>query len=740
MNALLERLGGFVTRHRWTVIALWLVLLAGVTIANRAVNANFVNDYTVPGSQSSKGLDLLRSDFASAGGYSGQIVFHAEKKTVADQSKAVATTVKNLAALPHVISATDPLTVDKTPAVSKDGTIAYASVSWSVAPASLDEDYLDKLDDAVQPARSAGLTVEYGGGAGQIGQAPDDERSEVIGLAAALLLLLIMFGALAAALVPLVGAVFSVGVGLGVVGLLAAPINLPTTAATVATLLGLGVAVDYGLFLVARHREQLEHGMEMDRSVAASTATSGASVVVAGSTVVVAILGLYVSEVPFVGALGLASAVVVAVTMLSALTLVPAMLSVLGDRVRAREDRKRAREQAPATIHDHENSAFARWGRKVSDRPWPWAVGSVLLLLVLAVPVLSLQLGQLDAGSDPTSQSDRRAYDLITKGFGQGANGPLTVVLELPDQSQSKNQTLVKDAHKTLKGTDGVASAATPAVNKAGTVAVINVVPTTAPDDEATSDLVDTLRDTVAPGLGADESYIVGTTAGYVDFTEKIGQRMIWLILAVVLLSLVLLLIAFRSVAIPIKAAILNLLSVGAAYGVVVAVFQWGWGSQFLGIDQNVPIPAFVPMLMFAIVFGLSMDYEVFLISRVHEMWHRLGDAHRAVAIGIGSTARVITTAAAIMVAVFTSFVLDTDPTIKMLAVGMAVAVFIDASIVRMILVPALMSILDTRAWWLPRWLDRILPNLELEGAIEDPDPEETDPEMPEPAPVLPKS
>jgi RND superfamily putative drug exporter len=720
MNALLERLGRFASRHRWWVVGVWVLLLLGLTLVNRQVGGSFVNDYSVPGSESSSGLDVLTKDFTSASGYSGQIVFHATKGKVSDQSSAVKTTMANVGKLDHVMSATDPLTQDNTPAVSKDGTIAYGSVSWDVAPASLDTAYLDKLDAAVEPAEKAGLTVDYGGGAGQIGQQPDDALSEVIGLACALLLLLIMFGSIVAALIPLVGAIFSVGTGLALVGILAAATNLPTTAPTVATLLGLGVAVDYGLFLVARHREQLDHGMGLEDSIGRTTATSGASVVIAGSTVVIAILGLYVSAVPFVGALGAASAIVVAVTMLSALTLVPAFLGIARGRVRARGDRrvKTAAEVADAD-QTHENSAFARWGRRVSDTPWPWAVASTALLVLLAIPVLSLRLGQLDAGSDPTSQSDRRAYDLISQGFGEGVNGPLTVVLTLPKESSSDQQKLLSSAQKTLAGTKGVASAGTPAASKSGTVAVINVIPTTAPDDAKTSDLVDHLRDSVLPGLGASKTYLVGTTAGYVDFTEKIGARMIWLILAVVLLSLVLLTVAFRSIVISVKAAVLNLLSVGAAYGVVVAVFQWGWGSQYIGIDQDLPIPAFVPMLMFAIVFGLSMDYEVFLLSRVREAWHQTGDAHRAVAIGIGSTARVITTAAAIMVVVFSSFVLDSDPTIKMLSVGMAVAVLIDASVVRMVLVPALMSILGAHAWYLPHWLDRVIPDLQLEGPVE---------------------
>jgi RND superfamily putative drug exporter len=738
MNALLQRIGQFVVRHRWWVIGLWVVLLAGTITADRVTGANFVNDYTVPGSESSDGLDLLKKDFESASGYSGQIVFHAEKGKVSDQSSAVSTTMKNVGGLDHVMSATDPLTQQGTPAVSKNGTIAYGTVSWSVAPASLDESYLDRLDKAVEPAEKAGLTVDYGGGAGQIGQEPNDARSEVIGLTLALLLLLVMFGSVVAALIPLVGAIFSVGTGLAIVGLVAAAINLPTTAPTVATLLGLGVAVDYGLFLVARHREQLDHGMDLDESIARTTATSGAAIVVAGSTVVVAILGLYVSSVPFVGALGLAAAIVVSVTMLSALTLIPAFLAVTRARVRARRDRTAVAAGADPH-HTHENSAFARWGRKVSDRPWPWAIASTVLLLVLAIPLLWLQMGQIDAGSDPKSQSDRRAYDLISEGFGPGTNGPVTAVLVVKKgTSKSDAQTLFGDAQKKLAGTSGVASASPPNTSSSGTVGVINVVPTTAPDDEKTTELVDHLRDSVLPSLGAEKTYLVGTTAGYVDFTEKIGQRMIYLILAVVLLSLILLTIAFRSIVISVKAAVLNLLSVGAAYGVVVAIFQWGWGSQFLGIEQTVPIPAYVPMLMFAIVFGLSMDYEVFLLSRVREAWHQTGDAHRAVAIGIGSTARVITTAAAIMVAVFSSFVMSTDPSIKMLGIGMAVAVLIDASVVRMVLVPALMSLLGATAWYLPHWMDRIIPDLQLEGPIDEPPADEgaTKPDEGEPVPA----
>jgi RND superfamily putative drug exporter len=505
-------------------------------------------------------------------------------------------------------------------------------------------------------------------------------------------------------------------------------VTLPTTAPTVATLLGLGVAIDYGLFLVARHREQLDDGMGVIDSAGRSASTSGAAVVVAGGTVVIAILGLYVSGVPFVGALGLSAALVVAITIIAALTLVPAFLGFAKQSVRSREERKHAghgdagsldpellAQERAAREQAHEQSAFARWGRMVSNRPWPWAIVTSALLVVLTIPLFSIQLGQLDAGTDPTTDSSRRAYDLIAEGFGPGANGPLTVVVSLPKQSSTANQQLLTSLSTKLGKLDDVQGVAPASVNSKGTTATINVLPKTTPQDAKTQTLVDNVRTNVL-AKQSEPTYLVGTTAGYADFTEKVSQRMPWLIGAVVLLALLLLTAAFRSLAIGIKAAIMNLLSVGAAYGVIVAIFQWGWGSSLVGIEETVPIPSFVPMLMFAIVFGLSMDYEVFLISRVHEAWLATRDSHRAVAIGIGATARVITTAASIMVVVFTSFVLSTDATVKMLAVGMAVAVLIDATVVRMILVPAVMTLLGSRAWWMPAWLDRITPNFELEG------------------------
>jgi putative drug exporter of the RND superfamily len=727
MNQLLERLAAFAARRHWIVIITWVLVLGGVLGASRAWGGTYVNNYTVSGTDSALGLDRLNSDFPQQGGYSGQIVFHARHGTVSSDRSAVNQATTNVSKLPHVIKAVSPFSSGSAGTVSKDGTIAYSSVSWKVNPNSLGTSYLSRLNAAVKPATQAGLQVAYGAGAGQIGQKTNDLTSEAIGLGAALLLLLFMFGSLMTAAIPLVSALFSVGAGLSLLALLASAVTFPTTAPTIATLLGLGVAVDYGLFLVSRHREQLDSGMDVITSARHAGGTSGAAVVVAGSTVVVSILGLYVVGVSFVGSLGLAAALVVAVTMIAALTMVPALIGLarggarsLPDRIRARRAgvsiQQQARQTAGATEQRHEQSAFARWGRMVSGHPWPWGLASVAVLAVLAIPLFSIMLGQPDNGTNPTSQSNRVAYDQIKQGFGVGVNGPLAVVVKVPKESGSATQSLLNDMTKNVGAASGVASVGPPAVNSSGNTAVFNVIPTTRPQASATNDLVRRLRDTVLPKSHVT-TWVTGTTAGNVDFTSRITSRMTWLILTVVAIAFVLLTTAFRSVVIALKAAILNLLSIGAAYGVIVAVFQWGWGASLVGLPTTLPIPAYVPMLVFAIVFGLSMDYEVFLLSRIHEAWITTRDPHRAVAIGIGSTARVITTAASIMIVVFASFVLSTDPTVKMLALGMAFAVLIDASLVRMILVPSIMSLLGQHAWWMPRWLEPVVPHLTLEGS-----------------------
>ncbi len=524
MNNLLERLADVAARRHWVFIIGWVVILGALLAAKNAFGGEYVNNYTVSGSDSAAGLDVLNKTFPQQGGYGGQIVFHAKSGTVTAQQSAVSQSVSNISKLPDVIRAVSPFASSNTGTVSKDGTIAYANVGWSVNPDSLDTAYLDKLNNAVAPATKAGLQVAYGAGAGEIGQKTSDIKSEIIGLGCALVLLLIMFVSLMGAAVPLVSAIFSVLCGLALLALLARVVTFPTTAPTIATLLGLGVAVDYGLFMVARHREQVDAGMGVLASIRRTAATSGAAIVVAGSTVAVSVLGLYISGVGFVGSLGLAAALVVIVTMISALTLVPAFLGLIREgvrslfpRIRAHREGLTAQQQAAATAaathEQHEQSAFARWGRMVSAHPWPWGLASVAVLLVLAIPLFSITLGQPDNGTNPTSDSSRQAYDLISQGFGVGVNGPLTVVVKLPDQSSSANSSLVSTMQSDIAKTAGVASVTPAQVNSAGTTAVFNVIPTTRPQATQTTALVTTLRDTVLPKEHAT-SYVTGTTAG----------------------------------------------------------------------------------------------------------------------------------------------------------------------------------------------------------------------------------
>ncbi|MDG4821723.1 MMPL family transporter [Asanoa sp. WMMD1127] len=762
MHAFLARLGRTCARHHWVVIGAWLVLVVGLAVGNNRWGGDYLNNYTVPGSQSDQGTQIIASSFPGQSTYVGQLVFQSPAgSTVAERQSAVDEAVANTGRLPHVVSATSPFATNP-PTVSPDGTIAYATVDYDISTDTLGQSYLDQLDSAVAPARAAGLTVDYGAATGQIGKGTSDLPSEVVGIVVAFVLLFFIFFSVVAALIPLVSAVFSVLGALSIIGLLAAVVTFPTTGPTLATLLGLGVAIDYGLFQVARHREDLADGDDYTASAAVANSHSGMAILVAGSTVIIAMLGLYIAGLPFISALGVSAALGVAMTMLAALTLIPAFLGLAGRTVRAMRFRRRSSggvgappapphprrngtsagqsnlgaapdgfappeprppggRADPITHPAHENGAFARWGRYVSRRPWPWAVAAVVALLVITIPLLWIDFGQLDPGTDPTSDSDRRAYDLIAEGFGPGANGPLTVVVQLP--AGSDPTTVLTSAQLALEQQPGVASVTQPLVDPSGSAAIINVVPTTGPREDATTDLLHRIRDDVLPTVAAP-TYVTGQTAGYDDFTARTVERLPWLIFAVVVLSLLLLTTAFRSLVIGIQAALMNLLSVGAAYGVIVAVFQWGWASSLIGVDMHLPIPAYVPMIMFAVVFGLSMDYEVFLMSRVHEAYLHTRDTRRSVALGIGATARVITTAALIMIVVFISFVADPDPTIKMLAVGMAVSVLLDASIVRMILVPAILAILGDRAWWIPRWLDRILPRLDIEGDQPPPKPE----------------
>ncbi len=513
-----------------------------------------------------------------------------------------------------------------------------------------------------------------------------------------------------AAGIPIGTALFGIFIGLSVIGVMAGLTEVPSVSPMLATMIGIGVGIDYALFVVTRHRAFLHEGRSVVESVGLANATAGSAVLFAGTTVVIAIAGLRIAGIPAIATMGLASAVTVAVAMLAAVTLLPAFLGLAGKRIDSWHiGRKRAE-----AVNAHQTVA-GRWANHVGTHPWRYAIISFVGLAALAGPVLAMRTGMADDGTGDKSTTYRHAYDLLAEGFGDGFNGPLTIVIDGANGVAEAGQ--IRDAIAT---TDGVALATDPVINPAGDTAVITAFPATSPQDQATESLVHTLRDDVLPpalaGSGA-HSFVTGQTAAFIDISERLASRLPLFIFAVVGLSFLLLMVVFRSVLVPLKAAIMNLLSIGAAYGVVVAVFQWGWGSKFIGVDQSVPISPFLPMIMFAILFGLSMDYEVFLLSRVREAYLRSRDSHSSVVEGLSATARVITSAALIMISVFAAFLLIPDVEIKMFAVGLTVAVLVDATVVRMVLVPASMALMGDANWWLPGWLDRLLPHVDVEGS-----------------------
>ncbi len=730
MSNWLYRLGRFAAHRRVLVVAAWIVIALGAVVVDRTVGGGTVDNFEVPGVESQQAVDLLKEKFPERAGATAMVVFHTPDGSVVDTDPAagIAATVAEVRALEHVVAVTEPLASPRS--ISADGATAFASVQFDGSTADLGRDAVDALIETAGPAEEAGVQVEYGGELPTVLKERTTGPAEMIGIVAALLILFITFRSVYSAILPLGVAVLGLVVGLSLVGLLGALIDIPSVAPRLGTMIGLGVGIDYALFILSRHRDNLEAGMDNTESIGQTNATAGQAVVVAGGTVVVAILGLQLAGIPFVGALGYSASLVVAVAVIVAITLLPALLGFAGPRVLAKSHRHAA-EQASIHVASGEavevndgHSGWVRWAHWVAFHPWRSAIASTLVLLVLAIPVLDMRLGQADAGTDPTSTTHRRAYDLLADGFGDGFNGPLLLTVDLG----ASGDTEVLDAIAVAVDADtGVSAVSPPEVNAAGDTAVITAIPTTKPQDQETSDLVHRLRDTTLPEAtaGTDATALVGgPTAGFIDQSDKIAGRLMWFIAAVVTLSFLLLMMVFRSILVPLKAALLNLLSIGAAYGVVVAVFQWGWGRSLIGLDEAVPIASFVPMMMFAILFGLSMDYEVFILSRIREEYYRGHSNIDSVVEGLGATAKVITAAALIMISVFLGFVASDDPVVKMMGIGLATAVAVDATIVRMVLVPSTMTLVGDANWWLPEWLDRILPRLDIEGEPEsEPDP-----------------
>jgi len=719
----LYEVGGFCVRRRWYVIATWLVVAVGLHLWAASLGQNWNDNLTLPGTGSTNATNLLQQKLPQQAYGSIPLTLVASSGTITDPSNtsAINATVKNLKALPHVTHVVSPLDQGASALISKDGKTAYISVTLNTGSGNTtDQDAQDVLD-AADPAAKAGLAPAVGGYVGQKLSRPSTESSEAIGIAAAVVILVLAFGTVTAMLLPIITAILGLFTTLALITAISHLTAVPTVSPTLATMIGLGVGIDYSLFIVTKHKLQLGQGIEMHESIARSAATSGGAVLFAGVTVVIALCSLVVAGIPLVSTLGYTAAIAVAVSVLAAITLLPALLGALGEHINSL--RVHIGRTHP---DDHQPHGWARMARAVGRNPWPYMIGSTVLLLVLAFPLVNLRLGQQDNGVYPKSTTQRQAYDAMASGFGAGSNGPLLIAVKFPTPAKpgqpggdATTDPRLTSLQQAIQKTPNVQSVAPATVDPSGTGAVFSVVAKTSPSSDQTETLVNDLRDTVIPqavGSSGLTVYVGGQTAGYIDLAEKIGAKLPLMIAIVVLLSFFVLMLAFHSVVIPIKAAVMNLLSVGAAYGVVTFIFQEGHGIGLVGLPHAIPIVSYAPLLMFAILFGLSMDYEVFLVSQIQERYHATGDAGEAVVEGLARTGRVITSAALVMVFVFSSFVLNGDPVVKQFGIGLAVAIALDATVVRCMLVPSVMEVLGRRSWYLPGFLDRILPRVNVEG------------------------
>ena len=702
MNRFIRLIGDFSARRPWTTIGAWAVLAALVVVLSGAVGGTFADDFSAPGSDSADAMDLLEQRFPDVAGGTAVVVFAAPAgQRVTDHRQSVASALTGVAEVAHVAAVSDPF---ETGHVSADGRIAFAEIALDVPSTEFGRPTAATLVDTLEPARADGLTAEFGGDAAFLNAEKKSSPAEAVGLVAALLVLLVAFGTVVAAVVPIVLALVAVAVGYCGIVILAGGISVSTAAPTIGAMVGLGVGIDYALFIVSRYRENRSAGQPNAPALSAAMASSGTAVFFAGSTVVLAMAALVLTGVGFLASIGLGTSLVVLFAVATAITLLPALLSLLGDRIDKGRvfGRRRAPRAAEATV-------WWRLAHRISAKPVPYLVGASLLLLTLAAPALALDTGFPDAGDNPTGQTERKAYDLLADGFGPGFNAPLTVVVDLRGTGIHAGD--VPELAQRIAAVPGIAEVRAPRFNAAGDTVVLPTLPSTEPSDPATVQTIQRLRSVTPDGV-----HVTGATALTLDLDKQLSDTLPLFIGAILGASILLLMIVFRSVAVPLKAAAMNLLSIGAAYGVIVAVFQWGWLGGVFGLDQTYRIASPLPVIFFAVLFGLSMDYEVFLVSRIREAYHATGDNAEAVARGLASTGRVITAGALIMVCVFLSFITDPSPFVKMIGLGLATAIAIDATVVRMVLVPATMALMGRANWWLPGWLDRMLPHLSIES------------------------
>ncbi|MGW0845997.1 MMPL family transporter [Streptomyces sp. NPDC002787] len=701
-------------RHRLVTVVLWLLAFAGAAAGAAVAGAAYSNDYKTPGTESSRATDLLSKGFPGVSGDSATVVWHSDDGSVraAAVEQTMTRTLDEIAELPGIAAVTDPYDGADGGRISEDGRTAYATVTFDEPAGDVEKARAEAVVDTAKAAEGDGLQVELGGSAIGLTETSGGHLAEIVGVLVAAVVLFLAFGSLAASLLPIATALVSVGTAYAGITLLGHAMTVADFAPMLGTLIGLGVGIDYALFIVTRHRRGLKRGLSVEEAARNAVATTGRAVVFAGATVCIALLGMLILRLGFLNGVAIAASLTVVLTVAASVTLLPALLSFIGMRALSRRERRRLAEHGPEP--ELATGFAARWSAFVERHPKKLGAIALVVMTLLALPTLGLRLGTSDQGNDPRTTTTRQAYDLLAEGFGPGVNGPLTLVTKVDGAA---DKLALDSLDTTLRATEGV-SAVTPVTYSGGDTAYLTVVPESSPQSEKTSELVERLRGEVLPRAETGTTldlHVGGVTAGYDDFADVIVGKLPLFVGVVIGLGCLLLLLAFRSIGIPLKAAAMNVAAVAAAFGVVVAIFQWGWGSELLGLGSAGPIEPFLPVIMVSVLFGLSMDYQVFLVSRMYEEWLETGDNRRAVRVGLAETGRVINSAAVIMISVFLAFVLSGDRVIAMFGIALAAAVALDAFVLRTLLVPALMHLLGGANWWLPRWLDRRMPRISIE-------------------------